>query len=407
MTSSIPPTMLLDPDVLDDPYPFYGRLHREAPVWRVPGTEVFVASTFATVADATARVTDFSSNMRCLLYRDEHGTPARLSFGDDTSSQTLATADPPVHTVHRSVVFPELMAKRMASLEPEIAEVAGECIARALDESNTDFMATVGNVVPITLISQLIGFQGSDLAQLLQTAFDSTMMVGASVSLDELDALMIRSAETGAWIADQLSAAAEEPADDLLGTVARGIASGALQPQTGATTLQILLSAGGESTTSLLGNAVRILAERPVLQDEIRRDLERVPAFVEEVLRLESPFRHLTRSVPADTTLGGVDIPADSTVMLFWGAANRDPDEYDAAGELVLDRQAPRHHLAFGRGIHHCVGAPLARLEGRIVLTMLLALTSSITLDPERPPRWVRSLQARRHELLPVQLEPR
>jgi cytochrome P450 len=404
VTADIPATMLLDPTVLDDPYPFYERLHREAPVWRVPGTEVFVASTFATVADATSRVADFSSNMRCLLYRDEHGLPARLSFGAESGADTLATADPPIHTIHRSVVFPELMAKRMASLEPEIVTVAGECIARALDEANTDFMATVGNVVPITLISQMIGFQGSDLAELRQCAFDSTMMVGASVSLEELDTLMIRSVGIGGWIADQLAAAAREPADDLLGTVARGIASGALEQQAGITTLQILLSAGGESTTSLLGNAVRILAERPALQEELRANLELVPSFVEEVLRLESPFRHLTRSVPVDTTLGDVDIPADATVMLFWGAANRDPDEYDAAAEVVLDRPSPRHHLAFGRGIHHCVGAPLARLEGRIVLTMLLTQTSSITLDAERPPKWVRSLQARRHELLPVQL---
>jgi cytochrome P450 len=406
MTADIPGTLLLDPDVLDDPYPFYRRLHREAPVWQVPGTEVFVAGTFATVADATARVADFSSNMRCLLYRDEQGLPARLSFGA-AGSQTLATADPPIHTVHRSVVFPELMAKRMASLEPEIARVAAECIARAVAEANTDFMGTVGNIVPITMISQLIGFEGSDLSQLTQTAFDSTMMVGASASLDELGTLMTRSADIGAWIADQLAAVADDPGDDLLGTVARGIATGELQQQEGVTTLQILLSAGGESTTSLLGNAVRILAERPELQDEIRANLELVPSFVEEVLRFESPFRHLTRSVPADTTLGDTDIPAGATVMLFWGAANRDPEEYDAPDDIALDRPGPRHHLAFGRGIHYCVGAPLARLEGRIVLTMLLEQTSSITLDRGQRPKWVRSLQARRHEFLPIQLVAR
>jgi len=406
LTAEIPGALLLDPEVLDDPYPFYERLHREAPVWQVPGTEVFVASTFETVADATARVADFSSNMRCLLYRDEHGLPARLAFGD-AGGQTLATADPPIHTVHRSVVFPELMAKRMASLEPEIAGVTADCIARAIDEANTDFMGTVGNVVPITMISQLIGFQGSDLAQLLQTAFDSTMMVGASATLYELNALMLRSMETGAWIADQLAAVADDPHDDLLGTVARGIASGALQHQEGVTTLQILLSAGGESTTSLLGNAVRILADQPELQEAIRANPKLVAPFVEEVLRLESPFRHLTRSVPADTTLGDVEIPADATLMLFWGAANRDPGEYDAPSEVVLDRPTPRHHLAFGRGIHHCVGAPLARLEGRIVVTMLLAQTSNIALDAAKQPKWVRSLQARRYELLPIRLTAR
>lgn len=406
MNADISGTLLLDPDVLDDPYPFYAQLHREAPVWQVPDTEIFVASTFETVADATARVTDFSSNMRYLLYRDEHGLPARLGFGD-AGGQTLATADPPVHTIHRSVVFPELMAKRMASLEPEIARVAALCIDRAIDEEDTEFMGAVGNIVPITMISQLIGFQGSDLAQLLQTAFDSTMMVGASATLDELNALMMRSMETGVWIANQLAAIADDPHDDLLGTVSRGISSGALEHQAGVTTLQILLSAGGESTTSLLGNAVRILAERPELQEAIRRNPDLVEPFVEEVLRLESPFRHLTRSVPADTTLGGVEIPFDATVMLFWGAANRDPGEYDAPSEVVLDRPAPRHHLAFGRGIHHCVGAPLARLEGRIVITMLLERTRDVTLDPVTPPTWVKSLQARRHERLPVHLVAR
>ena len=406
MTADIPGTLLLDPAVLDDPYPFYARLHREAPVWQVPGTEIFVASTFETVADATARVADFSSNMRCLLYRDDHGLPARLDFGDG-GGFTLATADPPIHTVHRSVVFPELMAKRMASLESEIASVANDCIDCAIDEANTDFMATVGNIVPITMISQLIGFQGSDLTQLLQTAFDSTMMVGASATLDELEALMVRSMETGAWITEQLDAVADDPHDDLLGTVARGLASGALEQVEGVTTLMILLSAGGESTTSLLGNAVRILAEHPALQESIRANPELVTPFIEEVLRLESPFRHLTRSVPADTTLGGVEIPADATLMLFWGAANRDPGEYDTPSEVVLDRPAPRHHLAFGRGIHHCVGAPLARLEGRIVLTTLLERTSAITLNPTESPRWVRSLQARRHDRLPIQLVAR
>jgi cytochrome P450 family 144 len=407
VTVDIPATMLLDRQVLDDPYPFYRRLHREAPVWQVPSTQVFVASTFETVADATSRVADFSSNMRCLLYRDDAGLPARLSFGGEDGVQTLATADPPIHTVHRSVVFPELMAKRMASLESEIAEIAERCITRALDDGDTDFMRTVGNVVPITLVSRLIGFRDSDPDRLLQAAFDGTRIVGGSVSLSELNDLMVRSGEIGTWIAEQLEGVAAAPSENLLGTVARGIQTGDLQMQEGIVTLQTLLSAGGESTSSLLGNAVRILAERQDLQAELRQSPEMVPAFVEEALRLESPFRHLTRSVSADTKLGDVDIPAGSTLMLFWGAANRDDDEYEAADQVNLQRPAPRHHLAFGRGIHHCVGAPLARLEGRIVLTRLLEETNSITLDPAQAPRWIESLQTRRHECLPVLLVPR
>lgn len=193
----------------------------------------------------------------------------------------------------------------------------------------------------------------------------------------------------------------------LLGTIARGVADGAMTHQEGVIILHTLLSAGGESTTSLLGNAVRILAEHPDLQQQLRDDPTLVPAFVEEAVRLESPFRYLLRSVPADTTLGGVDIPADATLLLFWSAANRDPDEFDHPDDIVLDREVPRHHVAFGRGIHHCVGAPLARLEARVVLTRLLAETASITLDPDHRPRRVQSLLVRRHETLPVVVTPR
>jgi cytochrome P450 len=185
------------------------------------------------------------------------------------------------------------------------------------------------------------------------------------------------------------------------------VESGALTFGDATIILQNLLSAGGESTTSLLGNATRIIAEHPELQQQLRANPELVPTFIEEALRLESPFRFLIRHAPESTTLGGVDIPAEATVLLFWGAANRDAAEFERPDEVVLDRKIPRHHLAFGRGIHHCVGAPLARLEGQVVITTLLEETSSITLDPETSPRWFDSLQVRRHEYLPVHVVPR
>jgi cytochrome P450 len=168
-----------------------------------------------------------------------------------------------------------------------------------------------------------------------------------------------------------------------------------------------LLSAGGESTTSLLGKAVRILAENPDLQDDLRRDPQRVTAFIEEALRLESPFRFLMRYAPEDTELAEVDIPGGTTVLLMWGAANRDPAAFENPDDVLLDRRAPRRHVAFGRGIHHCVGAPLARLEARIVLTDLLARTGRFCLDTDRTPGWVNSLMVRRHEQLPVHLVAR
>jgi cytochrome P450 len=229
-------------------------------------------------------------------------------------------------------------------------------------------------------------------------------MLGSTLTFDELMEHISFTTEVGKWINDQIATAVKEPGDDLLGAVARGVVDGVFSEFEAVGTLQTLLSAGGESTTSLLGNAVRILAEDQQLQEHLRRNPNLIPTFVEEALRLEPPFRYHMRMVPKDTVLGGVDIPAGATVLLLWGSGNRDPAEYQRPDEVDLNRKVPRHHLAFGRGIHFCVGAPLARLEARSVLTALLGRTGSITLDPDDAPRWVNSLMVRRHEHLPVRL---
>jgi cytochrome P450 family 144 len=403
MVQTISGTRLLDPVAIAEPYGFYEELRAEAPVWEIPGTGIFTVATYQLLAEAAARVEDFSSNLNCLLYRDANGMPCRLPF-NDAGVQALATADPPMHAVHRDTVFPELVAKRMAALEPEIVEIAEDCVARALNEGSVDFMTAIGNVVPITMISRLIGFQDSDLDQLLNAAFDSTAMLGSTLTYEELVTHIARTGEIGEWISLQLSAAMSEPMDDLLGAVAQGINRQALSEIQGYGVLHTLLSAGGESTTSLIGNTVRMLAEQRDLQDQLRESPELIPMFVEEALRLEPPFRYHMRSVPKHTELGGVEIPAGATVLLLWGAANRDAAMFDHPESIDLTREAPRRHVAFGRGIHHCVGAPLARVEARNVLRVLLAQTSEITLDPQRQPRWVNSLMVRRHEELPVRL---
>jgi cytochrome P450 family 144 len=231
-------------------------------------------------------------------------------------------------------------------------------------------------------------------------------MLGSTVPLEELVELVARTGEIQTWIARQLAAAVKEPGDDLLGAVARGVGSGIFHDFEATVILHTLLSAGGESTTSLLGSAVRMLAEDQQLQQHLRQNPEQIPAFVEEALRLESPFRYLMRSVPSDTTLGTVDIPAGATVLLLWGAANRDAAQFDRADEVDLQRKVPRRHVAFGRGIHHCVGAPLARIEALNVLRVLLERTNNISIDPEHPPRWVNSLLVRRLEFLRVRLSP-
>lgn len=403
MSQLIDATSLLNRATLDNPYPFYRQLQQEAPVWQVPGTDIFVVTRFALIEEVARRVEDFSSNLLGIIYKRRNGTPARLTRSSGIV-QALATADPPIHSLHKKAVFPELVAKRMAMMAPEVEQVTDECLRPLLQQGSGDFMAEVGNLVPIIVISRLVGFNGRDIKKLLHAAFDSTAVVGATLTLPHLALCLVRSFITHRWVSGQLRAATAE-SDNILASVKRSIQSGALGDAEGRAVIHTLLAAGGESTSSLLGNAVRILADDQALQQELRDQPEQIPNFIEEVLRFESPFRYHLRSVPRDTSLDGVAIPSGATVLLFWGAANRDPEIFAKPDEINISR--PRTHMTFGRGIHTCLGAPLARLEGKIVLQSLLKRTSRITLDPARKPQWVESLQVRRYASLPIRVTAR
>jgi cytochrome P450 len=160
----------------------------------------------------------------------------------------------------------------------------------------------------------------------------------------------------------------------------------------------ILFAAGGESTASLLGSAAWMLANRPDIQHQVRENPELLGAFIEETLRYEPPFRGHYRHVVHDTALVGVDLPANSHLLLLWGAANRDPAHFETPGEFRLDRAESKGHISFGKGAHFCVGAALARLEAQIVLHLLLDRTSVIKVADVG--QWLPSLLVRRLERL-------
>jgi cytochrome P450 len=400
--TELSPTLLLDAATIEDPYQFYRQLVAQAPVWHVGGTEIVIVSSFAAVTEATNRVDDFSSNLLGLLYREDDGTPAVVPFELGDASQALATADPPAHAGHRSAVFPELVARRMAALRPDVEALAEEYITRALASSPMEFMGSVANAIPIRVVSKLIGFHDEDPDQLLAAAFDSTAMLAATLSRDEILVHMERTAGVFTWLNEQLDRALAGNAEGILAAIGAGVANGELELGEGFVIVHTLLSAGGESTTSLLGNAIDLLARKPELQARMRDEPALITPFIEEALRLESPFRYHLRRCRRTTELRGVTVPEGATMLLLWGAANRDPAEHASPDEVVLDRRAPRHHLAFGRGIHLCVGAPLARLEADVVLTDLLRRTAHFTLDPEDAPVRVNSLMVRRFERLPL-----
>jgi cytochrome P450 len=159
-----------------------------------------------------------------------------------------------------------------------------------------------------------------------------------------------------------------------------------------------LFSAAGESTASLLGSAAWILVSHTDIQEQVRAHPELLGGFIEETLRYESPFRGHYRHVVRDTTLADVEVPADSRLLLMWGAANRDPRQFDTPNEFRLDRSGAKGHVTFGKGAHFCVGAALARLEAQIVLRMLLDQTEWI--HAAHVGQWLPSILVRRLDRL-------
>jgi len=163
--------------------------------------------------------------------------------------------------------------------------------------------------------------------------------------------------------------------------------------------------AGGESTTSLIGNAALILATDADLQQRLRDHHELIPAFIEEALRVHPSFRNHYRLVTTDTELAGVPLPRGSHLALLWPAANRDPDAFAQPDAIDIDRDKPRSHVGFGWGIHLCIGAPLARAEARVAIETLLDRTTSVELDHHAdPPEYIPSLMVRRLRNLPLLL---
>lgn len=389
---------------LDDPYPFYASLRATDPVHRVTDSDFYLVSTWELVNEAVTRPQDFSSNLTATMVLDPDGgvTPFTLA-GPGDAGHVLATADDPVHAVHRRMVLPTVVAKRIRALEPLVADTVRALWTEGLRDGCIDWMAAIGNRLPMTLLGRLIGFPATDIDRLVSGAYATTQMLDGAITPEQLHNAVTAAAELAGYLADQFARAREHPGDNLLGDLARHCNAGQLAPETAVLILLQLVGAGGESTAGLLGNATWLLAGRDDLADQLRGNAALLPAFIEEVVRLESPFRGHYRHVLADTTLGGVDLPAGSHLLLLWGSANRDPAAFDAPDELRLDRPGGRAHLGFGKGDHFCVGAALARLEARIALTLLLDETTAITTT--EAPAWIPSVMVRRLERLPLRVE--
>jgi len=392
---------LFDPAVVEDPYPFYAELRRHSPVHRVPGTDFFLVSTWDAVQEATARVDDFSSNLTAALV---HQGDAIAVFDMDTvgsAGHVLATADDPHHADERKLVLPGLVAKRIRALEPFIEQTAHRLWAEGARDGAVEWMSAMGDRLPMTLVAKLIGLPDDDVPRLVEWGYGSTELLGGVLAEGRLPVAVDDAIQLAGYLHGAFEAANRDPGDDLLGDLVAAVNGGDVEPHVGVLMLVQLVGAGGESTAGLIGNAARLLATNPDTQDALRADPTLMTPLLEETLRLESPFRGHHRHVVADTALAGTDLPEGAHLLLLWGAANRDEAAFTEPDRLRLDRPSPRSHLAFGKGLHFCVGAALARTEARIAVGTLLANTSGFGLaDAE----WVPSIMVRRHRRLQLTL---
>lgn len=396
------PRLLFRADVLADPRPLYAELRRRAPIWKLAGHDTFLVSDPALIRDAVARVDDFSSNIVSLVHRggDGRATPfPLLPFGDP--NHVLAVADPPEHTRHRKLLQAHLTPAAVADLEPAVRAEAHERIAAMVDAGRGDAVAELADPVPAAMICELLGLPTADVARLVPHVLAVGELLDGLADEAGMGRAAAAAIELGRYATSVLDEQRARPAAErsrVMAAVLDAIDDGSLTVDEAVGMLTQLFTAGTETTQSLTATAIEQLAFDADRQAALRADPTRIPDALEDILRDDGPFQFHYRWAPRDTTLGDTAIPASSRVLLLWSAANQ------SLGDEPSPRSGP--HFAFGRGIHFCIGAALARLEARAMLEELLAATSSFELDPDRPAARRPSIMLRRHASLPLRLRP-
>ena len=337
-------------DALQDPYPLYDRLRAEGSVHRIGDSGFYLVCNWEAITEVINRPEDFSSNLTATMMFTAEGTvvPFELdALGGPT--QILATADDPAHAAHRKMLVPQLAAKRIRAIETFIADTFDRLWTDNLRGGRIEWMGTLANRLPMMVVARLVGVPAEDVDHLIRLSCLSTQLLDGVVDEEHLAASGAAAMELGTYIHRQFGRASADPRDDLLGALATACSAGEFDELTAQLMMIILFSAGGESTGSLLGNAMGILATQPELQRQLRENPDLLGPFIEEALRYEPPFRGHYRHVVADTALGGTDLPAGSRLLLLWGAANRDTAQFDTPHVFRLDRRSGKGHITLAR----------------------------------------------------------
>ncbi|MCB1615197.1 MAG: cytochrome P450 [Pseudomonadales bacterium] len=407
--NSIDARQFFTSEAIENPYPLYAKMRALSPVCAIGDTGAFLVGTKAAVEEALKRHEDFSANLKAMLVCGEDDKPYIFNLAQaGNANDVIATADEPDHAVHRRLMMPPLKASRISELEGQLREFAAERVAGLKRAGGGDICAMLSEPLPAYVVIRLLDLGDDSLQAVQRWAMMGGDFLAGRLSEAEMTHIFTETLALHDYLSRHFDALAERALEDrgnsLTATLLGGVEEGLISREQAIGILIILFGAAGESTASLLGCAIRRLAINTPLQQQLRETPALIAPFVEEVLRLESPFKFHYRHVKKDTTLCGTSLKAGNILLLSWASANRDPAVWEEPDTLRLDRVRGDRHFGFGYGIHFCIGAPLARLEVCVAIEELLQQTSTFELDPQSPPVFAPSIFVRRLQQLRLRI---
>jgi cytochrome P450 len=299
--------------------------------------------------------------------------PGRQRIDPFGGAPTILTADPPIHSRLRKLVSKAFTPRRVRELEPRVREITADLLSQANNSSEIEAMAALANPLPVIVIAEMLGVSAGDHAQFKQWSNDLISSFGQEsiTSGPSAAGIAARNALRG-YLAEAIKQRSANPAEDLISAlVTARDESDALSEDELLAFVVLLLLAGNETTTNLIGNGLLALCRHPEQQQRLRANRDLIPSAIEEMLRFDPPVQMTLRVPTAATNVSGTDIPASSLCFILLAAANRDAAHFPQPENFDVARD-PNEHVAFGEGIHFCLGAPLARLEGAIAMELML-----------------------------------
>ncbi len=382
------------PAMRDNPYPYYAMARQMAPVVWNDAAGMWNAFGYEDCNTILRDHERFSSEHRKFNPELQRGRPSML------------TMDPPRHTQLRNLINRAFTPRRVAGLEPRIQEITDGLLAEVLPSGRMDIVEHLAVPLPVIIIAELLGVPPADRARFKHWSDVIVANLGQDFTGAGPPEVQSVQDEFIAYFTEQLDDHRRAPKDDLIGALlAADIDGERLAAEELLTFCILLLVAGNETTTNLIGNAVRLLLEYPEQQARLRADLTLVPSAIEESLRFRPPVQATIRSVAQDLELRGQQLKRGQRVAVWLAAANRDPAEFPDPETFDIGR-TPNRHLSFGQGIHFCLGAPLARLETKVALAALLERVPAMARADQSPLIPVEGFIMHGIRSLPVVLDP-